>query len=63
VIAALHIGATVPELPAKTGLTTEDVISTLGWLSKTGLVELDDQGGGQLEARLTEPAKAALSTA
>jgi hypothetical protein len=63
VLAAVHGGTEVPtELPAKTELSTEQVLAALAWLSRAGLVDLVDQDGS-LHARLTEPARAALSSA
>jgi len=43
-------------------LLTAQILAALGWLSQIGLVELEDQQGS-LRVRITEPAKAALSSA
>jgi predicted Rossmann fold nucleotide-binding protein DprA/Smf involved in DNA uptake len=64
VIAAIHAGTeNVTDLPRQTGLDTEQILATLAWLSKAAMVEVIDDGSGSLRARLTEPTKAALSSA
>ncbi len=63
VLAAIHGGSeVVADVPAKTGLSMESVLSTVAWLSESGLVDLDTTDGA-LRARLTDPAKAALNSA
>ena len=63
VLATIHAGTgTVTDLPEKTGLLTAQILAALGWLSQIGLVELEDQQGS-LRVRITEAAKAALSSA
>jgi hypothetical protein len=60
VLAAIRAGAeVVAEIPAKTGLSTETVLSAVAWLSESGLVNLDSSDGA-LRAQLTDAAKAAL---
>jgi hypothetical protein len=62
VLATIHAGTgVVAELPAKTDLDTEQVLDITAWLSRAGLVTLDEQDGA-LRARLTDPAEAALSS-
>jgi hypothetical protein len=63
VVAAIYAGTGLAkELPAKTDLTMDQVLTALAWLSGKGLVELDE-GDGSLRARLTEPVRKALSNA
>jgi len=63
IVAAIYAGTELAkELPAKTDLTIEQVLTGLAWLSGKGLVDLDE-GDGSLRARLTEPVRHALSDA
>lgn len=63
VLAAIHAGTElVTELPARTGLTTTEILPLLGWLSDSGLVDLDDTDG-VLHAHVTKAARTALSSA
>jgi hypothetical protein len=61
VLAAIHAGTDlVTELPEHTGLPTNDVLTILGWLSDSGLVELDN-ANDVLRVQLTDAARTALS--
>lgn len=63
VVAAIYAGTGLAkDLPAKTDLTMEEVLTALAWLSGKGLVELDEGDGG-LRARLTDPVMKALTNA
>jgi hypothetical protein len=63
VLAAIHRGTeVVPELAERTGLGDDAVLAALSLLRRTGLIELENQGGAY-RARLTEPTRAALSSA
>lgn len=64
ILAAVHAGTEiVTDLPLQTGLDTEQILAVLAWLSRAGMIEISDDGGGSLRARLTEPTMAALSSA
>ena len=63
VLAALHAGTDlVTDLPERSGLSTNELLSVLAWLSDSGLVELDNLDG-VMHAHLTPSARTALAAA
>jgi len=64
VVAALHKGSeVVPDISAQAELSLDQVLGALGWLSKNGLVTVEEAGGSTLVAHLTDPARSALDQA
>jgi hypothetical protein len=61
VLAAVRDGANRPgRIADSAGLGRDAVLAALAWLSRNGLVDLEDQEDGDLDVKLTAAAKAAL---
>ncbi len=64
ILAAVHSGTElVTELPEKTGLEPAQVLSLVGKMADSGLIAVEQKGGGELHVRVTDATHEALTAA